>query len=79
MSPPPPEHLPRFRRPPEHGGTAKKIKLHELDTDGLPDELRARLDPEDPRRHAFIEPAREMSFEEYEQALEETRDLWRPV
>lgn len=79
VSPPPSGNLPRFRRPPEHGGTAKKIKLYELDTDGLPDELRARPDPKNPRRHAFIEPARETSFEEYEHALEETRELWRPV
>lgn len=79
VSPPPPGNLPRFRRPPEHGGTARNIKLYELDTDGLPSVLRARPDPEDPRRHAFIEPAHEMSFEEYEQALGETRGLWRPV
>ena len=79
VSPPPAKNLPRFRRPPEHGGTARNIKLYELDTDGLPDELRARPDPKDPQRHAFIEPMRQMSFEEYEQALEETRGLWRPV
>jgi hypothetical protein len=79
VSPPPPGNLPHFRRPPEHGGTAKKIGLYEMDTDDLPDRLAARPDPDDPARHVFIEPSREMSFEEYESALEETRSLWRLV
>ncbi len=29
------------------------------------------------REHGFIEPAREMSLDEYESALAATRDLWR--
>lgn len=79
VSPPPPDNLPRFRRPPEHGGTARKIKLYELETERLPAELRVRLDPEDPQRHVFIEPAHEMSLERYEHALSITRRLWTPV
>lgn len=80
VSPPPAEeNLPPFRRPPEHGGTAKNIRLFEVDTDDLPDDLRARRDPENPERHVLIEPAREMTFEEYERALEGTRPLWRRV
>lgn len=78
-SPPPPSNLPDFRRPPEHDGKAKKIKLYELETENLPDELQARPDPENPDRHVFIEPALEMSFEDYERALEGTRTFWKPV
>ena len=80
VSPPPPSNLPRHRRPPEHGGTAKKIKLYALETAQLPTDLRVRLDPEEPQRHAFIEPTREMSLEQYEHALRvTTRRLWTPV
>lgn len=79
VSPPPAENIPEYRRPPEHGGTAKKVRLFELETDELPGELRARPDPQDPERHVFIEPAREMSFDEYSRAIEGIRHLWRPV
>lgn len=47
VSPPPAENIVPYRRPPEHGGTAKKLKLYEMDTDELPEELVAR--PEEPR------------------------------
>lgn len=79
VSPPPVKNVIYFRRPPEHGGTAKKLKLYEMETDELPDELMARPDPRNPEKHVFIEPAYEMSFEEYQGALESTRDLWRLV
>jgi hypothetical protein len=57
--------------------------------DGEPDEvwclqhgslgvdLMFRADPAKPDTHGFIEPAREMSLEEYESALEATRPHWR--
>lgn len=75
-SPPPPENLPSFRRPPEYGGTGKD-PLWELETDELPETLRYRPDPERPERHGFIEPSRAMGFEEYQAALEDTSGLWR--
>lgn len=79
VSPPPADNLPPFRRPPEYGGIAKKIALYEMDTDELPENLRARPDPENPERHVLIEPAFNMSFDEYERALEGTRALWRSL
>lgn len=79
VSPPPPEHLPDYRRPPKYGGTVKKAKLYEIDTNELPEALKARSDPNNPERHVFIEPAWEMSFEDYEQVLENTRLLWRSL
>jgi len=48
-----------------------------LETDDLPDELQERIDPYNSERHVFIEPARVMSFEEYQQALYATRMLWQ--
>jgi hypothetical protein len=76
---PPVENLPPHRRPPKHGGRGKKLEVYELETDGLPDELRARIDPFGPTAHAFIEPAYEMCFDEYQHALHSTRELWSIV
>ncbi len=78
VSPPPPEHLPPYRRPPEFGGTSKD-SLWELDTNLLPDELVYRPDPDAPDQHGFIEPAYPMPFEQYQQALRKTRNLWKRV
>jgi hypothetical protein len=78
VSPYPPSNIVPFRRPPEHGGTAKKFRLYEIETDELPEELVARDDPHR-EGHVFIEPAREMSFEDYQSALESTEDLWKAV
>ena len=76
---PPIDNLPPHRRPPKHGGDDRKCEVYELETGDLPDDLRERIDPRGPERHIFIEPAREMSFEAYQQALHSTRALWRPV
>jgi len=76
---PPIENLPPHRRPPKHGGDARGYEVYELETDDLPDELRERIDPYGATRHVFIEPAREMSFADYQQALHSTRALWRVV
>jgi hypothetical protein len=73
------DNLPPHRRPPKHGGDEERYEVYELETDDLPDDLRERIDPHGPTRHVFIEPAREMSFEAYQQALHSTRALWRPV
>jgi hypothetical protein len=75
VSPPPPENLPPYRRPPEFGGTSKD-SIWELETDELPEKLVYRPDPDDPDGHGFIEPSREMSFQEYQQAIHSTRELW---
>lgn len=76
---PPMEHLRPHRRPPKHGGRDKKLEVYELETDELPDELQVRADPFGPAVHAFIEPAYEMSFDEYQRALHTTRKLWHIV
>jgi hypothetical protein len=76
---PPASNLPPHRRPPKHEGDDPSYEVYELETNDLPDELRARVDPRGPTRHVFIEPAWEMSFEEYQQALHATRSLWRLV
>lgn len=76
---PPVDNLPPHRRPPKHGGGERRYEVYELDTDDLPNDLRVRVDPRGPERHAFIEPAREMSFEAYQQALHSTRTLWQRV
>lgn len=78
VSPPPPENLPSFRRPPEFRGTGKD-PLWELETDELPEDLRYCPDPEQPGRHGFIEPSRAMPFTEYQRALHDTRGLWSQV
>jgi len=78
VSPPPPENLSPWRRPPEFGGTSKDT-LWELDTDQLPDALRYRPDPDNPDAHGFIEPSRPMTFEEYQRALHGSRGLWTLV
>jgi len=75
------------RRPPKHAHPDDPVdadydprcEVFELETDHLPDSLRCRTGQHNPKRHAFIEPAWEMSFEDYLQALHATRDMWHPV
>jgi hypothetical protein len=43
----------------------------------LADRLGLRLDPDQPERHAFVEPDTKMSLADYEAALTATRDGWR--
>jgi hypothetical protein len=78
VSPPPPDNLPYFRRPPVFGGTSKD-PIWELETDELREELGYRPDPDDPDRHGYIEPSRQMPFEEYQRAIHNTRGLWTPM
>ena len=74
VSPPPPENLPPIRLPRDLGGRGKD-PVWEVDTDGLPDELSYRPDPDTPETHGFIEPTHRMTFEEYQRALHATRTL----
>lgn len=76
--PPPLDNLQPHRRPPEFGGTGKD-SVFELETDELPEEPRYRPDPANPEGHGFVEPARRISFEEYQRLLHATRALWRVV
>jgi hypothetical protein len=76
--PPPIENLAKHRRPPRFGGTGKDPAF-ELETDDLPHGLVYRADPANPEEHGFVEPARRMSFEEYQRLLHSTRVLWQQL
>lgn len=78
VSPRPPENLPRARRPVQLGGGGKD-PVWELETDDLPDELVYRPDPNFPETHFFIEPAYQMTFEHYQQAIASTSVSWSLV
>jgi hypothetical protein len=75
---PPLTNLAPHRLPHEFGGRSND-PVFELETEELSEESIYRPDPENPKGHGFVEPARRMSFEEYERAIHETRGLWRPV
>lgn len=76
VAPESPMNLPAHGRPPEYGGTGKD-PVWELDTARLRDELAYRDDPLMPGIHGFIEPARRMAFDDYQDALLRTREAWR--
>jgi hypothetical protein len=69
-------NLPAHRRPPDYGGTGKD-PIWELDVVELGSELVYREDPLMPGIHGFIEPARRMAFDDYQDALSRTRGAWR--
>ncbi|HEX9679788.1 MAG TPA: RHS repeat-associated core domain-containing protein, partial [Candidatus Saccharimonadales bacterium] len=75
VSPNSPHNLPPHRRPPEFGGTGKD-PVFCIESSCLSDGLQYRPDPNNPTGHGFIEPSREMSSEEYQKLLGETRPLW---
>ena len=78
VSPDSPMNLPSHRRPANMGGTGKDpvwcIRACDLGPD-----LTYRPDPKHPSGHGFVEPARPMSFVDYQRALEGTRGSWRCI
>lgn len=84
VNPPPPTNIAPPRRLPQYGKDENgeigygKDPVFELETDELPDELLYQPDqnPEQTGKHGFIEPSHRMAFEEYLQAVHETRTLW---
>ncbi len=76
---PPMDNIPPHRRPPKHGGDDPDYEIYELDTKDLPEGLTIRKVPHNPERQAYVEPAREMSINEYQHLLEDTRALWTRV
>ena len=78
MSPDSPGSLPAHRRPPAWGGTGKD-PVWELSSEELGRDLSYRVDPSDPEGHGYVEPEREMGFNEYQGALTATREIWREV
>ena len=75
VSPDDPRFLPTFRRPREHGGTAKH-PVWVLAESQLPEDL--VFLPDTPE-HGVIGPARAMPVEAYEAALAGTQRMWRRV
>lgn len=77
VSPDSPMNLPRHRRPPEWSGTGKD-PVWAISSDALGSALEYYPDPDD-SSHGFIEPARPMTFNEYQEQLRATRSAWRLV
>jgi hypothetical protein len=68
-----PANLPKNRRPRAVNNGTGKDPVWEIDSDDLGPDLRFN---QDKPRHGLIEPARPMTFAEYEQALAATREKW---
>ncbi len=71
-----PLNLPRHRRPPEYGGIGKD-PVWEISLEQLTD--RRLIYHQDSPTHGMIEPAMEMTLEDYEQALAETESSWQQL
>ncbi len=75
VSPDTPLNLPPFRRPPEWQGTGRD-PVWAIDTDDRGPDLSYRPDP-DNEGHAFVEPSRPMTQQEFADALAKTRERWQ--
>lgn len=74
VAPQDPLNLPIFRRPSEIGGGTGKFPVWFLDSDDLPAELEFFFDR--PPTHGLIQPSGRMTLQEFQLALEMTRELW---
>jgi hypothetical protein len=72
VAPDGPMHLPDHRRPPNFGGTGKD-PVWEIAIDSLGNDLIFR---QDKPNHGLVEPAREMSIDEFQQALAGLAPKW---
>ncbi|WP_427108125.1 RHS repeat domain-containing protein [Lysinibacillus xylanilyticus] len=72
---PSPQDLPTHRKPPEFGGTGKD-PIWKMNTSNLGSDL---VHVPDKPGHGTIQPARSMSFENYQKALAETQTKWERV
>jgi hypothetical protein len=74
-------NIPTHRRPRGMGnGSSGRIddRIYALANASVPiDKLKARLDPTNPLRHAFLEPAVAMTLAGYEMNLAATRNDWK--
>lgn len=77
VSPETPMNLPPFRLPRSFGGTGKD-PVWAISQEHLGTHLVYRPDPEN-ETHGFIEPAGVTTFEQFQEALHETRKFWRCV
>jgi hypothetical protein len=69
--------LPQFLTPQALGGTGKN-PVWEITSADLGPDLAYRPDPRS-STHGLIEPAREMAFQEYVEALCATKSQWKPI
>lgn len=67
-----PLHLVSYRRPRSLGGTGRE-PVWVINAADLGPDLTVRLDSPG---HAFVEPARPMTLQSFQQALAATRDRW---
>jgi hypothetical protein len=70
-----PENLHPLRRPPTYGGTGKD-PIWRLDVASLGKDLQFR--PDSPT-HGLVEPARSMTIDEFQRALEATKPFWKKL
>ena len=77
VSPDDPMNLPYFRRPPALQGVGKDPVWSIADLELGPD-LIYRPDPAQ-AGHGFVEPARSMTLNEYQDALAQTQGRWKKV
>jgi hypothetical protein len=75
VSPDDPMGLPYYRRPPALQGTGQD-PVWEIEASQLGPNLVYRQDPAN-AGHGFVEPARSMTLDEYQQALKATQSLWK--
>jgi hypothetical protein len=78
VTPDDPKLLPPHARPERLGGLGK-LPIFGLKTDRLGEALAYRADPDAPDRHGFVEPSRQMPFEDYQAALAGTQRDWCEV
>ena len=72
-----PMNLPYYRRPPVLRGTGQD-PVWEIESNQLGPDLDYRPDPAG-AGHGFIEPARGLTLDEYQQALSATKPMWKKV
>jgi hypothetical protein len=73
-----PTGMPEFRRPPSFGGSGKNLNMYGMDRNNLGPHLQYSPDPTNPG-HGFVEPSREMPFDEYQGHLHGTAGSWSEV
>lgn len=76
MTPDDPSRLPEEFRPESLGGIGR-LPVFSIVVGQLGPDLWVRDDPKHPQRHAFVEPARQMGFSTYQEALCATGPRWK--
>jgi hypothetical protein len=75
VAPDSPMNLPLHRRPAECDGSGAD-PVWKIGKNSLGSDLRYRPDPSNPSGHGFVEPARPMTIQQYQQALHSTASFW---